>query len=253
MGAASGIREDGRAPGEIRPVEIKASYLQHAEGSASIRMGKTWVVCAATVEDRQPFFLKGTTRGWITAEYGMLPRSVDVRLSRRRHDGRGTEIQRMIGRCLRTVVDLGGLPLHTITLDCDVIEADGGTRSAAITGAFVALCEACRWMRSEGRILKIPIRAQLAAISAGWVRGRPLCDLSYPEDSAAAVDLNLVMTDGGRIAGVHAGAESEPMTEEAFSSLLGLAREGLEPLFRAQREALGLDPQSRFSPEALYS
>jgi ribonuclease PH len=161
------------------------------------------------------------------------------------------EIQRLIGRSLRAVTDLKGLPLHTITIDCDVIDADGGTRAAAITGAFVALCEACRWMVREGRIRVIPLPGQVAAISAGLVRGRLLCDLDYAEDSEATVDMNMVMTDDGRWVGVHADAETEPVPQATLDALLGLARGGLGRLFAAQREALGLPPDGPFDPRAL--
>jgi len=233
-------RPDGRAFDAVRPVEIEPGFLHQAEGSASIRLGRTWVVCAATVEDRQPPFLKGTSQGWVTAEYGMLPRSVGVRLPRGKPSGRAMEIQRLIGRSLRSVVKLDRLPQHTITIDCDVIEADGSTRAAAITGAFVALCEACRWMVADGRILSVPVRSQVAAISVGLVRGEPRCDLSYAEDSIASIDVNLVMTSDGRMVGLHAGVESEPIAEEALETLLGLAKKGLPALFSAQRRALGL-------------
>jgi ribonuclease PH len=245
------VRGDGRAPGEVRPVEIRAGYLHHPEGSASIRLGRTWVICAATVENRQPPFLHGRSQGWITAEYGMLPRSVGSRAPRGRASGRDMEIQRLIGRSLRAVTDLTGLPLHTITVDCDVIDADGGTRAAAVTGAFVALCEACRWMVRDGRIRRPPLRGQVAALSAGLVRGRLLCDLDYAEDSEAAVDLNAVLTDDGRMVGLHADAETEPVARELVDGLLALAREGALELFAAQRRALGLDPEQPFDPRAL--
>jgi ribonuclease PH len=161
------------------------------------------------------------------------------------------EIQRLIGRSLRTVTDLKGLPLHTITVDCDVIDADGGTRAAAVTGAFVALCEACRWMVREGRIRRPPLRGQVAAMSAGVVHGRLLCDLDYSEDSEATVDLNAVLTDDRRLVGLHADAETEPVAQEAIDGLLALAREGAAELFEAQRRALGLDPQQAFDPRGL--
>ena len=253
MSETSGLRANGRRPDEVRPVTIEAAFLKHAEGSASIRMGGTWVLCAATVSDRLPPFLrqKGKPQGWVTAEYGMLPRSVDVRLPRGRPAGRETEIQRLIGRSLRAVTDLDRLPLHTITLDCDVIEADGGTRAAAITGAFVALCEACRWMMREGRIRELPIRAPVAAVSAGWVHGRPLCDLDYAEDSTAAMDMTLVATEAGGWVGVHASAEQEPLRDDQFEALRDLARGGLRTLFAEQKRALGLDPQQPFDPRAL--
>lgn len=248
-----GVRADGRRPDESRPVAIETGFLRYAEGSASIRVGRTWVLCAASVDDRQPFFLKqqNTTRGWVTAEYGMLPRSVGTRLQRGRPAGRETEIQRLVGRSLRAVVDLARLPLHTITLDCDVIEADGGTRAAAITGAFVALCEACRWMVRAGRLREVPLIAPVAAISAGWVRGRPLCDLDHAEDAAAAMDLCLIMTEDGRWVGLHATAEAEPLREEAFTALREMARAALPALFAEQKRALGLDPSEPFDARRL--
>lgn len=249
--ATTGVRGDGRGVGDVRPIEIQAGFLRHPEGSASIRLGNTWVICAATVEARQPPFLRDGTQGWVTAEYGMLPRSVGTRSMRGRPSGREMEIQRLIGRSLRAVTNLKGLPLHTITLDCDVIEADGGTRAAAITGAFVALCEACRWMVREGRIRQIPVGGQVAAISAGLVRGRLLCDLCYAEDAEATVDCNLVMTDDGRLVGVHADAETEPVPAATLEALSALARVGLERLFSAQREALGLPPAGPFEARAL--
>jgi ribonuclease PH len=255
MMQSGGVRDDGRRPEELRPVRIEAAYLRHAEGSASIRMGNTWVVCAASVSDRQPQFLRqqDKTQGWVTAEYGMLPRSVDVRLARNRPSGRDAEIQRLVGRSLRCVSDLARLPLHTITLDCDVIEADGGTRVASITGAFVALCEACRWMVREGRIREIPIQTPVAAVSAGWVRGRPLCDLNYAEDAAATLDMSLIMTEDGRLVGLHATAESEPLREDQFEALRALARSSVPALFAEQKRALGLDPAQPFDPRALLA
>ncbi|MFH1143396.1 MAG: ribonuclease PH [Candidatus Eisenbacteria bacterium] len=234
------MRKDGRLPEDPRPIEIRPGFLRHAEGSASIRAGHTWVICAATVEDRTPPFLKGTSRGWVTAEYGMLPRSVGTRMARGKPSGRSMEIQRLIGRCLRSVVDLDRLPQHTITIDCDVIEADGSTRAAAITGAFVALCEACRWMIADGRILKVPVRNDLAAVSVGLVRGQSYCDLTYEEDSAATIDMNVVMTSAGEMVGLHAGVEGAPIGPEVVQGLLGLAKGALPALFSAQRKALGM-------------
>ncbi len=250
--AQAGARVDGRHDDQIRPVTIETSFFDHAEGSASIRMGKTWVVCAATVEERQPPWLKGTNRGWVTAEYGMLPRAVSRR--RKREPGsRGLEIQRLVGRTLRAIVDLRGLPLHTITLDCDVLNADGGTRTAAVTGAFVALCEACRWMASEGRILKIPIQDQVAGLGIGLVKGQVLSDLCYAEDSEAAVDTNLFMTASGQFVGIHASAEIRPFGAEDLENFVRVARPGFEQLFAVQREALGLPPDEPFRAAALTS
>jgi ribonuclease PH len=247
----AGVRGDGRGPGEVRPVEIRADVLRHPEGSAAIRWGNTWVICTATVENRQPPFLRDRTQGWLTAEYGMLPRSVGSRAQRGRPSGRDMEIQRLIGRSLRAVTDLNGLPLHTITVDCDVIDADGGTRAAAITGAFVALCRACRWMVRDGRIRAVPLRGQVAAVSAGLVRGRLLCDLDYREDSEATLDLTVVMTHDGRLVGLQAAAETEPIPPATLDALLAQARPALDALFAAQREALGLGREGPFDPRAL--
>ncbi len=244
-------RKDGRGAKQPRKVMIETPYLRHPEGSASIRTGDTWVVCSATVEFRQPPFLKGTSRGWVTAEYGMLPRSVGSR--RKRHDasGRDNDSRRLIGRCLRAVTDLNGIPEHTITLDCDVIEADGGTRAAAVTGAFVALCQACRWMVRNGRIFQPPIRDSVAGIGVGIVGGEVLCDLTYAEDSAADVDMNVFMTGGGRHVGLHGGAEGAPFTDQELRALLSSARGGLKRFFGAQKRALDLDPRAPFDPQKL--
>lgn len=244
-------RSDGRGPRQVRRAKIETPFLQHGEGSASIRMGNTWVVCSATVENRQPFFLKGTSQGWVTAEYGMLPRSVPVRLPRSRAGGRESEIQRLIGRSLRAVVDLRGIPEHTITIDCDVIEADGGTRTAAVTGAFIALCQACRWMVGDGRISRIPIRDQVAGVGVGIVSGHVLCDLTYEEDSSAEVDMNVFMTGEGCFVGIHGSAESSPFDAKQLRSLLSAARSGVKSLSVVQRRALGLDPRRAFDPQQL--
>ncbi len=245
-------RGDGRGAKDLRKVTIEAPYLRHAEGSVSIRMGNTWVICSATVEDRQPAFLKGTSKGWVTAEYGMLPRSVQERVGRARLPGRGTEIQRIIGRSLRSVIDLVGIPEHTIKIDCDVIEADGGTRAAAVTGAFVALCQACRWMVWQGRIPRIPIRDQVAAIGVGLVGGQVLCDLTYEEDSAADVDLNVFMTGQGSYVGLQGAAEQAPFNDAELRSMLTVARAGLRRLFATQRRALGLGPADAFDPGRIW-
>lgn len=244
-------RKDGRRAEQLRRLKIESSFLRHAEGSASIHTGHTWVICAGTVADRQPAFLRGTSRGWVTAEYGMLPRSVENRMQRGRFSGRSEEIQRLVGRSLRTVTDLDGIPMHTLTIDCDVIEADGGTRAAAITGGFVALCQACRWMVREGRIRRVPIRDQVAAISLGLVGGRLLCDLTHEEDAAASVDMNLIMTAQGRFVGIHGSAEIEPFTGEELRKMLALAKRALKRVFAAQKRALGLDPREPFDALAL--
>jgi len=245
------VRSDGRPFDQIRELSIESGCSRNAEGSASIRTGNTWVRCTATVEDRQPAFLRGTARGWVTAEYSMLPRSVDRRLARDKGQKRANEIQRLIGRSLRIAVDLDKLNEHTITIDCDVIEADGGTRTAALTGAFVALCEACRWLVRNGRIFHMPIQTQVAGIAVGIVKGQVLCDLSYEEDSRAETDLNVFMTDTGRFIGIHGAAETASFTHEELAAMLDSASSGLKPLFAAQRDALGLPVDGLFNPEAL--
>ncbi len=244
-------RSDGRGDLEVRPVVIEGGVLHHPEGSASIRMGRTWIVCTATVEERQPQFLKGTSSGWITAEYGMLPRSVAERTGRGRGAGRSAEIQRLIGRALRSVVDLEGMPLHTIVIDCDVIDADGGTRAASITCGFVALVRALLWMVRDGRIQRLPVREQVVGVSAGFSEGRLLVDMAYEEDMAASVDLTVAFTSSGRIGGLEAWAEDGPFEEDLLGRLIRVAREAAEPLFRAQRSALGLPPDAGFDVETL--
>ncbi len=245
------MRSHGRERLEARPVSIELSPIRHPEGSVSIRTGATWVICTATVEDRQPPFLRGTSRGWITAEYGMLPRSVKVRLPRDRVAGRGTEIERLIGRCLRSVVDLNGIPEQTVRIDCDVIDADGGTRTAAVTGGFVALALACRWMKREGRIRRIPIRDQVAGLGVGVVGGEVTCDLTHDEDAQAEVDMNIFLTGGGAYVAIHGDAEAAPFGGAALEGMLAAARTGLVPLFRSQRQALGLDPDAPFDAARL--
>jgi ribonuclease PH len=245
-------RADGRGAKQLRKVTIETPYLRHAEGSASVRVGNTWAICSATVEDRQPTFLKGTSKGWVTAEYAMLPRSVQTRLPRGQTAGRSTEIQRIIGRSLRSVINLSGIPEHTIVIDCDIIEADGGTRAAAVTGAFVALCQACRWMVWQGRIPRVPIRDQVAGVGVGIVRGRVLCDLTYEEDSHADVDLNVFMTGQGSFVGLQGTAEGNPFDDTQLRAMLAVARVGLKRLFAAQRRAMGLDPHEDFDASRIW-
>ena len=234
-------RPDGRAADELRPVSLEIGPAKHAEGSCFVKMGETWVLCTASVEDGVPSFLRGKGQGWVTGEYGMLPRSTNTRTRRRLGDGRTLEIQRLIGRSLRAVTDGSALGDRTITLDCDVIQADGGTRTAAITGACVALFEACEHLRRNGRIEKWPLREMVAAVSVGIVGGEPVLDLPYAEDSTADVDMNVVMTAGGRFIEVQGTAEAEPFDDAALQTLLGLARGGIADLVKAQRSALGLD------------
>jgi len=235
-------RRDGRAPSELRPLRITRDAVPHAEGSALITLGETHVLCAASVEERLPRWLAGQGRGWVTAEYGMLPRATRQRTPREaavgKQGGRTVEIQRLIGRSLRAVVDLDALGERQITLDCDVLRADGGTRCAAITAAYVALAAAVARLRAERAIKRDPLRGAVAAVSVGIVAGVPLLDLDYDEDSAADVDANLVMTDRGAFVEVQATAERRPFERAAFDGLLDLASGGLEHLFAAQRAAL---------------
>ena len=237
------IRTDNRAHDELRPVKITPGFVEHAEGSALIEMGNTRVICAASVEDKLPPHLRGQrTEGWVTAEYGMLPRSTHTRtqreIGRGGPSGRTHEIQRLIGRSLRAISNRGVLGDRTITLDCDILQADGGTRTAAITGAYVAFAIACRRLLKENRIKKSPIIAEVAAISVGIVDGASLLDLKYDEDSRAEVDMNVVCTGDGRFIEVQGTAEGLPFTREQMDELLELGRKGIEQLVRAQRQAL---------------
>ncbi|MDH7482791.1 MAG: ribonuclease PH [Armatimonadota bacterium] len=236
-------REDGRANDEIRPVKITRGYIQYAEGSCLIEIGNTRVICTASVEEKVPPFLKGSGTGWVTAEYGMLPRSCRTRnvrdISRGQLAGRTMEIQRLVGRALRSVVDLKGLGERTVWMDCDVIQADGGTRTASVTGAYVALVEAVDWLKREQLIKTSIITDQLAAISVGIVGGEELLDLNYSEDSIAAVDLNLAMTASGKIVEVQGTAEGMPFSRQKLGKLLDLAEKGIKELFEIQKSVLG--------------
>jgi ribonuclease PH len=234
-------RVDGREWNQIRSVRIERGYLPSAEGSCVITVGKTKVICAASVEDRVPPFLKNSGKGWVTAEYAMMPRSTSERTPRetRGPGGRTMEIQRLIGRSLRAVVDTGALGERTITLDCDVVWADGGTRTASITGAYVALVDAVRWMTEQRMIRANPIQGMVGAISVGIVAGYEVLDLCYEEDKQAAVDMNVVMTDKGRFIEVQGTAEGVPFERAALNKLLDLANAGIQHLIKLQREALG--------------
>lgn len=236
------MRIDGRAPDELRPVRIETGYLLTAEGSALIELGNTRVLCAATVEEAVPQFLRGTGKGWVTAEYAMLPRATATRTAREvtkgRQSGRTLEIQRLIGRSLRSVVNLDLLGERSILVDCDVIQADGGTRTAAITGAYVALALAVRQLVRFGAIPTDPVLDSVAATSVGIVDGAVTLDLCYDEDSRAEVDMNVVMTGGGKFVEVQATAERTPFDEGQLARLLELARRGIERLAAVQREAL---------------
>ncbi|MFZ3138896.1 MAG: ribonuclease PH [Thermodesulfovibrionales bacterium] len=234
------MRTDGRKNNEIRPVKIQRNFLETAEGSVLISMGNTRVICTASIEDRVPPFLKDQKRGWITAEYSMLPRATHSRTMREsvsgKVSGRTHEIQRLIGRALRSVVDLSGLGERTIWLDCDVLQADGGTRTASITGAFLCLSEALKYAVRNGLIEKIPLKDYLAAISVGIVKGEPLIDLCYSEDSTAEVDMNIVMTGSGKFVEIQGTAEGMPFSKSALESLLKLADEGINHLIGIQKQ-----------------
>ena len=236
------IRSSGRGAGDLRPVTLARRYTRHAEGSVLVAFGETRVVCTASVEARVPAHLKGQARGWVTAEYGMLPRATHTRgereASRGRQGGRTLEIQRLIGRALRAVVDLTALGERTIQLDCDVIQADGGTRTAAITGSFVALCDAVAWMRERSMLTAEPVREPVAAVSVGVVDGVPLLDLDYGEDSACDTDMNIVMTASGGLVEIQGTAEGQPFSEAQLQAMLTLARDGIARLIEAQKAAL---------------
>jgi len=234
-------RPDGRAADQLRPVSMEIGVAKHAEGSCLIAMGDTRVLCTATVEDGVPSFLRGSGLGWVTGEYGMLPRSTNTRTRRSLGGGRTLEIQRLIGRSLRAVTDRKLLGDRTVTLDCDVLHADGGTRTAAITGACVALFEACEWLRRNDLIKAWPIRELVAAVSVGIVGGETILDLPYVEDSNAEVDMNVVKTAGGRFVEVQGTAEAEPFDAEELEAMLALAGRGVDALIEAQRQALGLE------------
>jgi len=237
------MRPSGRNFNELRAVSIETGFSHHAEGSALIRMGRTEVLCTASVEGRVPGFMRGQGEGWVTAEYGMLPRAThkrgDREAARGKQSGRTQEIQRLIGRSLRAVVDRKLLGEITITLDCDVLNADGGTRCAAITGAYVALALAVRKLRANNIVKADPFISQVAAISCGIFEGQPVLDLDYLEDSAADADANFILTQGGGIVEIQATAEKSTFDDAAFAALLGLARAGTAQLFAAQLAALG--------------
>ncbi|BET98660.1 ribonuclease PH [Xenorhabdus taiwanensis] len=241
-----GKRPAGRSAGQVRPIKMTRHYTKHAEGSVLVEFGDTKVLCNASVEEGIPRFLKGQGQGWITAEYGMLPRATNSRNAREaakgKQTGRTMEIQRLIARSLRAAIDLKKLGEFTITLDCDVIQADGGTRTAAISGACVALVDALNKLVAEGKLKESPLKAMVAAVSVGIVEGEGRCDLEYIEDSAAETDMNIVMMDDGRMIEVQGTAEGEPFSHDELLSLLSLAKEGLDTIFKAQRDALEQDP-----------
>jgi ribonuclease PH len=240
-----GTRSSGRAPDAMRPVILQPRVAKYAEGSCLAKFGDTHVLCTASVEERVPPFLRNTGKGWVTAEYGMLPRSTATRTdreaSRGRQSGRTQEIQRLIGRSLRAVTDLSQLGERQIKMDCDVLQADGGTRTAAITGSYVALHLALQRLVAAGALSALPLRDNVAAVSCGVVANMPVLDLDYAEDSQAMTDANFVLTGAGAIVEIQATAEGAPFDEALFSGMLRLARHGIAELTRCQRAALGLD------------
>ena len=237
-------RTDHRAADALRPVTLTRNYTKHAEGAVLVEFGHTKVLCTASVEEKVPPHKRGSGEGWVTAEYGMLPRATHTRSDREaargKQSGRTQEIQRLIGRSLRCVFDLKALGERTISLDCDVLQADGGTRTAAITGAFVAAFDAVSWLRTQGKLNASPIRGFVAAVSVGIVQGTPLLDLEYSEDSACDTDMNVVMTDAGGFVEVQGTAEGAAFSRDEMNALLGLADRGIRTLIAAQRRALGL-------------
>lgn len=236
------MRPNNRDANQLRPITITRNYTKHAEGSVLVEFGDTKVLCTATADDSVPRFLRGQGKGWVTAEYGMLPRSTHSRMQREaakgKQSGRTMEIQRLIARALRAMVDLEVLGERMITLDCDVIQADGGTRTAAITGAAIALTDAINGLLEKGTLKKNPIKGLVSAISVGIVNGDAVCDLEYVEDSAADTDMNVVMMDDGRMIEVQGTAEAEPFSHQELLTLLDLAQQGCQQLFEKQREVL---------------
>ena len=232
------MRSDGRKPNQIRKVKIERDYIQHAEGSCLIELGNTRVVCTASVDESVPSFLKGNGAGWVTAEYGMLPRSCQVRVPRNKSSGRTYEIQRLVGRSLRAVTELKDLGERTIWIDCDVVQADGGTRTASITGSFIALVDSLIKLRGSGLIQVVPIKDFVAAVSVGIVDGELRLDLTYAEDSRADVDMNIVMTGSGDFIEIQGTAERNPFKKEQSDKLLELAKAGILDLIDNQRNLL---------------
>jgi ribonuclease PH len=242
-------RRDGRRPDQLRPVAITRNYLRHPEGSALVEFGETKVICTASVEEKVPPFLKGQGQGWVTAEYGMLPRATSTRTAREagRSGGRSQEIQRLVGRSLRAVVEMAKLGERTFWLDCDVIQADGGTRTAAITGGFVALADALQKLVQAGLLPALPLRDCVAAVSVGIVGGAVVLDLDYSEDSAAEVDMNVVMTGAGEFVEVQGTAEHIPFGWERLREMLALAQAGIARLVALQRQVLEARDRTVFS------
>jgi len=233
------VRSDGRSPDKIRKVEISRNYIKYAEGSCLIELGNTRVICTASVEESVPPFLKGSGTGWVTAEYGMLPRSCQSRMPRGKDSGRTYEIQRLVGRSLRSVTEMKEMDERTIWIDCDVIQADGGTRTASITGSFIALVDALNKLKKDGLITTIPIKDYVAATSVGIVNGQLLLDLCYEEDSRAEVDMNIIMTGKGQFIEIQGTAERNPFSKEEMDKMLLFAQKGVEELFKIQKKLVG--------------
>ena len=249
MSSLPAPRHDGRVPDQLRRVVLTRDYLRHPEGSVLVEFGDTKVICTASVEDKVPAFLKGQAKGWVTAEYGMLPRSTNTRMGRERGgpSGRSQEIQRLVGRSLRAVVDMAKLGERTLWMDCDVIQADGGTRTAAITGSWVALSDALEQLVRGGMLPGSPLRENVAAISVGMVGGRALLDLDYEEDSTAEVDMNVVMTGSGAFVEVQGTAEQTPFGKDQLAELLALAERGIDALVGLQRRAVATRGEKSFA------
>jgi len=239
------MRPSGRLPDQLRSINFEPGFTKHAEGSCLVKFGDTHVLCTASIEEKVPPFLRNKGTGWITAEYGMLPRSTHSRMdreaSRGKQTGRTQEIQRLIGRALRSVIDLKALGERQITIDCDVLQADGGTRTAAISGAYVALYRALQKLTEGGKIASLPLSHQVAAVSCGIVGGVPVLDLDYTEDSSAQADANFVLTNAGAIIEIQTTAEDKPFEEDALFEMMRLARLGIEEITKLQRKALGIE------------
>ncbi len=231
-------RPDGRKPNQLRKIKVTKNYLKHAEGSCLIEFGETKVICSASVEEGVPPFLKGKGEGWVTAEYGMLPRSCTSRIRREKTSGRTEEIQRLVGRSLRSIVDMTKLGERTIRIDCDVLQGDGGTRTASITGGFIALADALMWMKKKQLVDTVPLKDYIAAISVGISQGVPVLDLNYIEDSKADVDMNIVMVGRGQFVEVQGTGEGGTFSEKQMSALITLAKKGIKELIAIQKKNL---------------
>lgn len=231
-------RHDGRKPDQMRKIKVTTNYMRNAEGSCLMEFGQTKVICTATVEEQVPPFLKGSGKGWVTAEYGMLPRSCGQRIKREKTSGRTEEIQRLVGRSLRSVVDMTKIGERQIRIDCDVLQGDGGTRTASITGGFIALVMALEWMRKQGMIDKLPVKDYVAAVSVGVSQGTPVLDLDYPEDSKAEVDMNIVMLGNGEFVEVQGTGEGGTFSQTQMNALIKLAQKGIKELITVQKKTL---------------